>query len=416
MWSLARICVAVFAAALLQSTMAQEIEGDEPKAQHEPAVKLTVLEPVSGEPVRNAEVWFRPHGSGAWIAAGKATNGIMSIDTAKYGETEIELMIKTGDGAAARTTRSRSATWGEVSITMPQNPTISARLVAPFPELAATLLVGPERAPSLFRECDSLRANDTCDAAGVFIIERDPDVSAVIVDHDLGYACIPIAGCFDGMEVTLQPWRTLRGQLLKNGKPAPHETVSAASAAFPCARLPLAGESFTVETDVNGRFAFDQMLPAGDVSLVAFGQIQRTFPVKMGKPTEVVFDCTGKEIEGALSYTGPEEIDWNVARAMLLACRGAREAVALDNVADDTDEEESYAVEIGPEGTFSGKLIPAGEYFMIVMCSVIGSRNEEQQGSQLLTFSGNIEVSPGTGQEKFHVMLTKEESTIDEPQ
>src|SRR5213075_37687 len=110
--------------------------------------------------------------------------------------------------------------------------------------------------------------------------------------------------------------------------------------------LRLAGENFTVETDAEGQFTFNQTLPPGRVTLVAFDQIQKCFVVRAGKPAEVIFDCVGKEVEGALTYAGPEEIDWSTGRIVLLACRGAQAPAALDNLPCDVEDEECYSIEM----------------------------------------------------------------------
>jgi hypothetical protein len=204
--------------------------------------------------------------------------------------------------------------------------------------------------------------------------------------------------------------------LLKNGKPAANEKVIATRVELPYASIHLAGENFTVETDKGGRFLFDHTLPSGRVTLVAFDQIQKNVSVRAGITTDITFDCAGKEIKGSLMYAGPEQIDWSAGHILLLAHKAAQPAPALDNLPDDTEDEECYAVEIDSDGTFSAPMIPPGNYKLSLRCGVVPDAVKSTHlAVQPLTFSGNIVVSAGEKPEKFHVMLTKEEQTIDEP-
>jgi hypothetical protein len=184
---------------------------------------------------------------------------------------------------------------------------------------------------------------------------------------------------------------------------------------LPYASIQLAGENFTVETDTNGRFVFNQTAPSGRVTLVAFEQIEKTFAIRETKPTEIIFDCAGKEIEGSLRYAGPEQIDWNVCRAVLFACRAPRELQPFDNLPDENEEEEWYTIETGANGAFGAPMIPPGNYKLVLTCAIENTVENGHDPGHLLTFSGSIVVGAGETPEKFHVMLTKEEQPIDDP-
>jgi hypothetical protein len=100
----------------------------------------------------------------------------------------------------------------------------------------------------------------------------------------------------------------------------------------------------------------------------------------------------------------------------LFACCAAPELQALDNPSDDRDDEECYGLDTNSNGTFGAPMIPPGSYKLLLTCAAIEDAVEHpDQPRPMLTFSGNIVVSAGEKPEKFHVMLTKEEQTIDEP-
>jgi hypothetical protein len=326
-------------------------------------------------------------------------------------------MVKAEEFSTYRSVRLHAtALDGEMAIEMSRHPIVCARLIAPLPEMAARFLIGSERQTPLYLGPPFNLGDGSFDETGRFFIELDPTASAAVIAHNVGFACIPIEACFEGMEVTLQPWQTVRGRLLKNGKPAANEKVVATCLQLPYASIRLAGENFVTQTDTAGRFIFDHTLPSGRLTLVAFEQIEKTFAIPEGKTTDVIFNCVGKEIEGALIYVGPEQIDWSAAHCCLIACRAAPEPQALDNLPGADDDEECYGLDIDSHGMFTAPLIPQGSYKALLTCVAIENALEPSgQPGQILTFSGNIVVSAGERPEKFHVMLTKEEQGIDEP-
>jgi hypothetical protein len=395
------------------SGLAQDADTDVP--HEEQIFELRILDGESRGFLSSAEVWLRGRGENEWSLAGKTTNGVVCFDTSEI--PEFELMVKEEQFSTYRSVRLHAAALGgELVIEMSRHPIVCARLIAPFPEMAATFLIGPERQTPLYLGPPYNIADGSFEETGRFFIELNPAASAVVVVHNIGFACIPIAACFEGMEITLQPWQTLRGRLLKNGKPAANEKIVATRLELPYASIQLAGENFIAETDAAGRFIFDHTIPSGRVTLVAFEQIQKTFAVPEGKTTEINFDCVGKEIDGSLSYVGPERIDWSVSRTYLFACCAAPEPQAFDNPPDDRDDEECYGLDTNSNGTFGAPMIPPGSYKLLLTCAAIEDAVEPpDQPRPMLTFSGNIVVSAGEKPEKFHVMLTKEEQTIDEP-
>jgi hypothetical protein len=210
------VCAAFFLQRCLPADgLAQEEQTDVP--HEEQIFELRILDGESRGFVRSADVWLRPRGESEWIAIGNTTNGFVWFDTSRI--PEFELMVKAEEFSTYRSVRLHAAALDdEMIIEMSRHPIVCARLIAPLPEMAASFLIGPERETPIYRGPPDNFADGSFEETGRFFVELDPAASAIVVIHNIGVACIPIAACFENMEVTLQPVANLAGSVAQKWK------------------------------------------------------------------------------------------------------------------------------------------------------------------------------------------------------
>lgn len=366
-------------------------------------INVEVVDSVSHKRVTDAEVWWRPVGEIYWGKSQVATNGILPLTVGNA--AELELIVQSSNYPTYRSPKLQVASLkGRFEVQMFNSGEIRGKLHAPYPELARVFFIAPTMQGGIEFNDDARRTRyRSCDSDGTFRIDPWAGATALVFVHDFGLACVPLVACGEDVEVTLQPWQRLRGTLLKNGKPAAKEKVTATRVQLPFATVPLDSHCFTVETDKDGRFVFER-IPAGQVELVALEQIKRPFTVQQGLTTEIVFDCRGKEVAGRLRYS--QALDWapeHTTAGLMREPTGLELNLGLD--LPPTDEEcqrNYYQLDVAPDGTFARALIPVGDYTVVV--------SNDTDPNHWLNLNAKIRVLDVEEPQRFEIVLRDEEA------
>ncbi len=116
--------------------------------------------------------------------------------------------------------------------------------------------VGNEPTPGEYRA--------VTDGLGRFSFYSRMAPAYVLVLDDAGFAEVPVEGVTEGLEVTLQPWARVEGQLRIGANPAENETVRLEVNHIPLTywgALPPLSYSLRARTDSDGEFVFEQVPP-----------------------------------------------------------------------------------------------------------------------------------------------------------
>jgi RNA polymerase sigma factor (sigma-70 family) len=226
------------------------------------------------------------------------------------------------------------------------------------------------------------------DASGHFSLKPSATARAIVAVHASGFVSAPIPAAGEPVSLQLQPWGRIEGQLKLSTQPVSGQSITL-SGALGLARdseatVRLSLGAYTVKTDKDGKFVFQQAPPGNfDLYIANLGAAyHHKTPVQIqpGVTVTVQIGGTGAIVSGqlALSKPGPA-VDWS--RQLRFA--GLRTRIpyppGLSGPAmaewfkqyRQTEEGKrrlretrNYPMVVQPDGTFTVEDIPAGDYEM----------------------------------------------------
>jgi hypothetical protein len=235
---------------------------------------------------------------------------------------------------------------------------------------------------------------------GSFSTAAPNGAATIIAVHELGCGSMPVNGWTNGTVLQLRPWATARGRMLINGRPAANRKVAAVWCNFFNSNARMYLRNFEATTDVEGKFAFDQ-LPAGVISIVQKADIGgghnayshwASFVADATLPqTEVVYNLVGVDIRGTF-VNADAPVDWrgvNVVGGLVSKSAAAVNEFAPMAGGTPAQIPQIFALTIEGDGKFTADAIPPGDYELTVMCM--------EQNRPRAQFSGKLMVPPGAG-------------------
>jgi hypothetical protein len=249
---------------------------------------------------------------------------------------------------------------------------------------------------------------------GSFRLEGVREDAAVIALHESGYAQIPARELRANGRIALRPWERIEG-VLKIG-----EANGGAGQRVGLARVVTAGKSspthYEARTDGDGAFRFER-LAAGSYKVFRYldnksGRIvyshRQTVEVLPGVPTKVELGGRGVRVEGRLTSSNSETVDWTLDRHILTSRSSPLPAGPFrEDFVRDADYEEArrmrafrpepsaeYLLSLDQEGHFFVDDVLPGDYTLEVKVTepLPSSRSNGQPGRIIGTLSKNIVI------------------------
>ena len=217
-------------------------------------------------------------------------------------------------------------------------------------------------------------------AEGRFSFPPRTERYLLVVLHDRGCAEVSDKQLETSSLITLQPWGRMEGTLRIGSRPGNNENVAIwAESSSRTSGEPRAFYQWETTTDSNGHFALER-LKAGSVKVGrriktsdrrASSSYGASVEVKSGETAEVSIGGTGRPIIGrvALPADYNQPVDWSDAEASIRTKNENTIKEDLLRLYQLLFSEQavgknfcSYAVIIGPDGSFRAEDVPEGEY------------------------------------------------------
>jgi beta-lactamase regulating signal transducer with metallopeptidase domain/protocatechuate 3,4-dioxygenase beta subunit len=220
------------------------------------------------------------------------------------------------------------------------------------------------------------------DDSGRFKLKAVPQADSIFVTHEKGFAALTIEQYSASSNITLRPWGRVEGVLMVGSKPGVGQRIFL-SPAFPSTRPPALSASFSAVTDGEGKFVYptvppgeykvSHMVSAGDPgqSTIAAVRSGETLSLKLGG--------VGRPVIGRIVATSSDPNVTHKIRWASLDLKPPGEAItrpanpaALQDYYENEEvrtrmrAERSYAVAVGPDGSFRAEDIPSGTYILTV--------------------------------------------------
>jgi hypothetical protein len=219
---------------------------------------------------------------------------------------------------------------------------------------------------------------------GSFKLSRPGKPFMLYVTDEHGFAEVPPDSVTFPAEITLQPWARVEGRFLAGSKPLPGQKINLLyDTRFQDVKAP--GVSYSVgevETDENGRFAFERLIPGEIAIQPPYAPVQ----VNPGQTTYVNLGGLGRPVIGHIVPPPGQTNEINMSNAHgLLQLKQFGEAdiirqAAEENVDQKTIEQRqrqwydgaagkayrqthrAYWLRVKPDGSFRVEEIPSGSY------------------------------------------------------
>ena len=215
----------------------------------------------------------------------------------------------------------------------------------------SAVMESPERVRQLIGGSETLT-----DQAGRFQFDPEPDVRAIIVVHEKGFALIPVDQFSAPLEVTLAPWGRIDGNLRIGSRSGSGESLVLGSLPSESSRR-LFALAFRTQTDAEGRFAFSRVPPGThSIHLIkpGFGnRLLDNIEVNAGESLPVNLGGNGRPITGRIVFA---------PSGNPTPSTGIR--AFLQTVTQRLEDMRSYPAEVDADGYFRIEDVPAGNYIL----------------------------------------------------
>ncbi len=208
---------------------------------------------------------------------------------------------------------------------------------------------------------DGIRAYT--DEAGRFAFPAQSDLLSIIAVHPSGSARIEAAEWKNGSKIQLQPYATIRGTFILNGK---HDANAEIGLFCTKGMLSYDKEVFSAKTDDNGNFTFSDV-PPGPVKLIWLWSMNRgrsgncgeqSFQIEAGVENAITFEVAGRPLYGKLTNPADAYMDWTGFRGTLFLKNDRGEIVGGEGM-------KTFVLKVNSDGTFSSPAVPPGAYYLM---------------------------------------------------
>ncbi len=197
------------------------------------------------------------------------------------------------------------------------------------------------------------------DRSGKFQFDPEPDVRALVVIHESGFAQIPADRFSVPLAVTLDPWARVEGTLRIGSRPGVGESISLDAYPHDQNRFALPVPLQT-QTDSEGRFVFNRV-PPGTLSL---RQILGAKQVRSYRPLGNIEAHPGETVSVMVGGMGRPVIGRVVFESSAASTHPERLVGILRSVTQGQASLLLYPVDFDVDGYFRFEDIPAGIYLL----------------------------------------------------
>lgn len=212
--------------------------------------------------------------------------------------------------------------------------------------------------------------------------------------HDSGYAEVLCDSDEAPPTLELRPWGRIEGTLQIGSQPGAGKPIRFSPTSPETARNLRVDHSYTVETDANGHFKIERVVPGegliGNQHIVKHVNSSSHFPlqsnkiqVKSGETTKVTVGGTGRPVIGRAVVKDADYADyrWNLNEP----------ARAMTNQVTDGRKHQMFQLPFDADGTFRGEDLPAGEYRLSLRLTPPSAGNQIGFGNAV--GSGSLEFT-----------------------
>ncbi|MEQ2008155.1 MAG: sigma-70 family RNA polymerase sigma factor [Limisphaerales bacterium] len=242
--------------------------------------------------------------------------------------------------------------------------------------------------------------SSTTDHDGKFTFQPRLDADAIVATHPLGFAEVSLSKLAVNRTVTLQPWGRIEGRLQSSEHSVANVAVRLQSMASPiptALQLSSVSVNYETRTDEHGQFAFDRV-PPGDRLVSVSPQFLSTkgVLVEPGRTANVVLGGLGRTVTGRVATNGLGAVNWQQGFYHLttepvmplglvpprredfatdgefqVAARSFTERSAAHWATPEgraaLRDRRSYALPVGPDGSFRLSGVLSGTYHLRIM-------------------------------------------------
>jgi RNA polymerase sigma factor (sigma-70 family) len=207
-----------------------------------------------------------------------------------------------------------------------------------------------------FVKYDNFKART--DAAGRFFFDAEPDLHAVVAVSPEGLGSVTTKGVKGPLTIRILPWGRLEGalKLWTISSNSGRDVVLLGPVDLQDRPFALNYEAYTIKTDADGGFVFDQV-PPGNFRLFVkseTGALTYRTPIQIqpGTTNHLQIEGTGIIITGRLAFADPAQtIDWCKQQAIL------RTPIPVESRAF-----QLYGASVQADGSFAFENVQPGEY------------------------------------------------------
>jgi uncharacterized GH25 family protein len=356
----------------------------DPKIVHNYRVKIKVVDIETGGPVAGAEVSLREYansdGYSPSLAGRTDLEGQMDLklasDTTRF-EFDVRADSYRPEIVPGLTVSNAPKT---MTIQLTRGSSVEGSILLPDGEPAAnaevglfigdhTLMIGTRQ----FLYKNEAIVTDT-DATGHFVFPPQNEVRSIVAIHPLGFAKLEAAEWKNGGTIQLQPFASIRGQCLINGKPIANASIALLGTD---GSMIYDFQGFSTKTTETGAFIFTNVPPVLiQIALltpvnggIAHSHAQ-TFRMEPGLENLITFSIVGRPIRGRLKNPPSENIDWS---SMRLSLRPATDSGEFPRI----ETSPSIPLKVSADGVFSNEAIAPGKYRLVLKTALNALRSQK---------------------------------------
>jgi len=218
---------------------------------------------------------------------------------------------------------------------------------------------------------------------GTFELPDDPEAMKIVVVHASGYGEADVSRIED--PITIQPWASIQGQLLRGDAPAPGWQISAYRSSPERIEFPFIHHNNDGRTDANGRFSIERIPPGRSqvqVNLVnknasssVFG-LHTSIDAKPGQTINLTLGGEGRPVIGRLVPASGAKVK-RFGHKLHIGLEAASMGFIVNSPLEDGMREAQRAfmadgltqkyyqdVEVSADGRFRVDRLPPGQYQM----------------------------------------------------